>query len=121
MFTKICPLQDCMKNLPFTGLHEKFDKKINLYILRNVEIWKDGKMEKLKNVLWLYLLYIRMKKLVISIVALCYLFPVFSFAQNNNRGKYGGDPIQILDNVVSDANDEYKIQQTALDGANDKQ
>ena len=56
-------------------------------------------------------------------MVLCYSLPLLSFAQlsNDNRGKYGADPIQILDNVVSEANDEYKIQQTALDGATDKQ
>lgn len=62
-----------------------------------------------------------MKKILLIIVAFFSLLPAFSFAQNENRGKYGGNPIQILDNVVSEANDEYKIQQTALDQATDKQ
>ena len=62
-----------------------------------------------------------MKKWILVIMALCYSLPLLSFAQSNSRGKYGGDPIQILDNVVSEANDEYKIQQTALDQATDKQ
>lgn len=62
-----------------------------------------------------------MKKIIVSIVALCYMIPLLSFAASNSRGKYGGNPIQILDNVVSESNDEYKIQQTALDGATDKQ
>ncbi len=61
-----------------------------------------------------------MKKIIVSIIAICYIFPLFTFAQNS-RGKYGGDPIQILDNVVSQANSDYKIQQTALDNATDKQ
>ncbi len=48
--------------------------------------------------------------------------PLLSFAQSSDsRWKYGEDPIQILDNVVSEANDDYKIQQTALDNATDKQ
>jgi hypothetical protein len=64
-----------------------------------------------------------MKKFILGVLVLCYTLPVLSFAQTNNssRGKYGGNPIQILDNVVSDANKDYKIQQTALDGATDKQ
>lgn len=49
-----------------------------------------------------------------------YLFPMCLLAASS-RGKYGGDPIQILDNVVSEANKDYKIQQTALDSATDKQ
>lgn len=43
------------------------------------------------------------------------------FAQTNSWGNYGNDPIQILDKVVQESNKEYKIQQTALDGATDKQ
>ena len=62
-----------------------------------------------------------MKKFILALVALYSFLPVFSFAQNGDRGKYGGDPLQILDNVVEEANDEYKIQQTALDQATDKQ
>lgn len=62
-----------------------------------------------------------MKKLIVVIMVLSYALPLLSFAQNESRGKYGENPIQILDNVVSEANDEYKIQQTALDQATDKQ
>lgn len=61
-----------------------------------------------------------MKKIILTIIALCYMLPLFSFAQDS-RGKYGGDPIQILDTVVGEANQDYKIQQTALDNATDKQ
>ncbi len=62
-----------------------------------------------------------MKKLILVAIMLGYSLPLFSFAQSDSRGKYGEDPIQILDNVVSEANDEYKIQQTALDTATDKE
>ena len=64
-----------------------------------------------------------MKKLILVILALCYSLPLFSFAQSDNRWKYGANPIQILDNVVQNANDTpwYQVQQTALDGATDKQ
>ena len=71
--------------------------------------------------LYLFLCSLYMKKTLLLIIALCYMFPLLSFAQSNSRGKYGGDPIQILDNVVSDANADYKIQQTALDNATDTQ
>lgn len=43
------------------------------------------------------------------------------FAQSASRGKYGNDPTAVLDKVVQSANQDYKIQQTALDGATDKQ
>lgn len=62
-----------------------------------------------------------MKKLIILFLSLYTLLPVFGLAANDDRGKYGGDPLQILDTVVEEANDEYKIQQTALDQATDKQ
>ncbi|MFA6256073.1 MAG: hypothetical protein WC606_02710 [Candidatus Absconditabacterales bacterium] len=62
-----------------------------------------------------------MKKIIIGSMILCFMLPLLGFAQSNSRGKYGGNPIQILDTVVSEANDEYKIQQTALDAATDKQ
>lgn len=45
----------------------------------------------------------------------------WSFAENGTWGKYGDDPMVILDTVVDKANQEYKIQQTALDGITDKQ
>ncbi len=62
-----------------------------------------------------------MKKIVLLLVAFSFLCPMFGFTQNDNRWNYGSNPIQILDNVVSEANDEYKIQQTALDAITDKQ
>lgn len=62
-----------------------------------------------------------MKKILLIIIVLCYSIPLFSFAQNGSWSKYGGNPIQILDTVVGQANDEYKIQQTALDQATDKE
>jgi hypothetical protein len=45
----------------------------------------------------------------------------FSFAQVDTRGKYGRDPTIILDNVVSDANEGNKIQETALNWITDAQ
>jgi len=63
-----------------------------------------------------------MKKILLVFIASVYALPLFSFAQTNadgSRGKYGADPIQILDNVVQNANDTpgYQVQQTALDTA----
>lgn len=50
------------------------------------------------------------------------LLPLVGFAQDKGReGKYGTDPIKILDSVVGEANDEYKIQQTSLDDATSQQ
>ncbi len=34
---------------------------------------------------------------------------------------YGGNPIRVLDTIVGEANEDVKIQQTALDNATDKQ
>lgn len=62
-----------------------------------------------------------MKRLFVYGLFFVFLLPVFVSAQADSRGKYGTDPIQILDNVVSEANEDYKIQQTALDKATDKQ
>lgn len=61
-----------------------------------------------------------MKKIILAIMALCFCLPLFIFAQSETRWDYGDDPIKILDNVVGEANEEYKIQQTALDNATDK-
>jgi hypothetical protein len=43
------------------------------------------------------------------------LFQWFCIAQEWSRGKYGNDPIRILQTVVDEANDDYEIQETALD------
>lgn len=39
----------------------------------------------------------------------------FATAQEWSRWKYGDNPISILETVVSEANDDYEIQETALD------
>lgn len=62
-----------------------------------------------------------MKKLLLVFLVFVYVLPSFGFAQSGSRGKYWDDPIKILDKVVWKANDDYKIQQTALDNATDKQ
>jgi len=72
-------------------------------------------------VLILFVLVVMMKKYVLCCLLLVYLIPLFWFAQEGSWGGYGDDPIKILDNVVREANKDYKIQQTALDSATDKQ
>lgn len=63
-----------------------------------------------------------MKKRLISLFLLSFLsLPLLSFAQEWSWGKYGNDPITILDTVVQEANQDGKIQQTALDWATDQQ
>lgn len=62
-----------------------------------------------------------MKKFIITILALCYVLPLLSFAQTDTRWQYGNDPISILDNVVRDANEDVRVQQTSLDNATDKE
>jgi hypothetical protein len=44
-----------------------------------------------------------------------------TLAQEGSWGKYGSNPISVLDRVVEESNADYKIQQTALDGATDLQ
>lgn len=62
-----------------------------------------------------------MKKRLISLFVLGFLsLPLLSFAQEWSWGKYGNDPIMILDTVVQEANQDGKIQQTALDGVTDQ-
>lgn len=63
-----------------------------------------------------------MKKVLISLFVFSFFsLPLLSFAQEWSWGKYGNDPISILDTVVQEANQDGKIQQTALDGITDQQ
>ena len=62
-----------------------------------------------------------MKKFLLYSMVLFYSLPLLSFAESNNRGKYWSNPLQILDTVVSRANQEDSVQQTALDTATDKE
>jgi hypothetical protein len=63
-----------------------------------------------------------MKKFLLAsyLLILSMLF-VPCFAQQQSRGEYGDDPMMIVNKVVQKANQEYKIQQSALDGATDTQ
>jgi len=49
------------------------------------------------------------------------LLTSFSFAQVDTWWKYGRDPTAILDTVVNNANEDYQIQETALDGVTNDQ
>ena len=52
----------------------------------------------------------------IIILGIASLFSLWqTFAQPWGRSIYGSEPIQILDSVASEANDEYRIQETQLD------
>ncbi|MEI7562738.1 MAG: hypothetical protein WCJ39_03320 [bacterium] len=63
-----------------------------------------------------------MKKFLLSSYIIILGIPFVScFAQTNSWGNYGSDPMMILDKVVQESNKDYKIQQTALDGATDQQ
>lgn len=62
-----------------------------------------------------------MKKFLVSLFLFTFLsLPLLSFAQEWSWGEYGTDPITILDKVVKEANQDSKIQQTALDGVTDQ-
>lgn len=65
-----------------------------------------------------------MKKFILSGMIVIALLMGFSFAgttTSNSRGDKGSSPVEILDRVAGEANVEYKIQDTALDGVNDDQ
>lgn len=61
-----------------------------------------------------------MKKIALRVLLFSFIsFPLLSFAQEWTWGKYGNDPITILDNVKDQANEDYRIQDTALDSVTD--
>lgn len=62
-----------------------------------------------------------MKKIISLVLLSVFCLSSFGFATDGTWWKYGSDPVMILDRVVEDANQDYKIQQTALDSATDKQ
>ncbi|MFA7717927.1 MAG: hypothetical protein WC875_04390 [Candidatus Absconditabacterales bacterium] len=64
-----------------------------------------------------------MKKISVLIVLFCaFIASSFGFAQNaHSWGDYGDDPITVLDRVKEESNEDYKIQQTALNGVTDTQ
>ncbi len=63
-----------------------------------------------------------MKRASILLFMFAFVFSSFGFAQQaTSWWKYGSDPITILDTVVQNANQDYKIQQTALDSVTDTQ
>lgn len=62
-----------------------------------------------------------MKKFVLLLFYLSLISPCLAFAQEWSWWRYGSDPISILDNVVTEANQGQAIQQTALDGITDQQ
>ena len=65
-----------------------------------------------------------MKKILFATMMTCLLLSGISFAStttSNTWGDKGSSPIEILDNIAGEANSEYRIQETALDGVNDDQ
>ncbi|HRX63642.1 MAG TPA: hypothetical protein P5060_00895 [Candidatus Absconditabacterales bacterium] len=62
-----------------------------------------------------------MKKIFLLIITFFCIFGI-SFAQHDSWGDRGSDPLTIFESIVDDANDDqYKIQETALDGISDQQ
>jgi hypothetical protein len=68
-------------------------------------------------------IYPCMKKTSLSLLLVfAFVFSSFGFAQQTTTWwNYGDNPIQILDKVVENANQDYQIQQTALNWATDTQ
>jgi len=62
-----------------------------------------------------------MKKIFLLIITFFCIFGI-SFAQHDSWWDRGSDPLTIFESIVDDANDDqYKIQETALDGISDQQ
>jgi len=60
----------------------------------------------------------RRKKIVISLL----FAPVcLTFAASDNWGGYGSNPVEVLDSVVSEANNTDQIQETSLDRINNQE
>lgn len=63
-----------------------------------------------------------MKKIIVAVLLLCSMIPLFNITESSSReSSYGSDPIQILDKVVGEANEDYEIQETMLDKATSTQ
>ena len=90
-------------------------------------VTKFAKIEILVIIYLCFKVIIRMKKTWILFIISYYmllwaiLLTNFSFAQVDTWWKYGKDPTTILDTVVSKANQDYEIQETALDGITSEQ
>jgi len=60
----------------------------------------------------------RRKKILISLL----FAPVcLTFAASDNWGGYGSNPVEVLDSVVSEANNTDQIQETSLDRINNQE
>lgn len=59
--------------------------------------------------------YNYIKSLILYVLLWIFLLNAFSFAQVWSRWKYGSNPMQILDNIKDEANEDTEIQETALD------
>jgi hypothetical protein len=57
-----------------------------------------------------------MKKLLLFFSFLLTFSSLVLLADYQSRGGYGRDPISIVDTVVDKANEDYRTQETALDG-----
>lgn len=60
-----------------------------------------------------------MKKALLLCLMIWRSISGISSAQTNGRWDYGSTPMQILDKVVNNANDQYNIQDTPLEAVNE--
>lgn len=61
-----------------------------------------------------------MKNFLYLAIALSTVISSLVFGQQG-RGSYGSDPIEILDTIVNDANEDYKIQESPLERIDERQ
>jgi len=62
-----------------------------------------------------------MHKALVSIIALTFLFGLFPIFGQGQWSNYGSNPLQIVDRVVEDSNEEYRIQDSPLERVDEHQ
>ena len=63
----------------------------------------------------------KIKKILVWLFFFCTFSMVLAQGGTDNRWLYGTTPLEVLDKVANEANKDYEIQETALDGATDQQ
>ena len=99
-------------------------------------MWKKGQESQVKwkntdyllflyksCILWIYLYSIdtSMHKALVSIISLTFLFGLFPLFGQWQWSNYGSNPLQIVDRVVEDSNEEYRIQDSPLERVDENQ
>lgn len=76
-------------------------------------IRKQERIAVMKRGIYMVWYVIAMKQLIVWVASLCLWCVICVHA--NGRDKYSGDPLRIVDEITHEANNESRIQETALD------